>query len=1109
MKKLRSIGHIDKNCSEVLLKTGNDGICSNLSPFSLEIVNAIFEHQITIILSQSSLNITPIVACLYAYKKNHDVLIGIPKKKFNEVYKGYTQAYFSLTYQKIVNGIISKPFFFYSDLFWCKGKIDLSTDALSNIDIETYPTQGKREFKEKYSTLMRERLTNSQLTQNPIILSVPVETSVPSNVIGEKEITFINDEYQPLNYDPHLIILESINERRFEFEHLVKISENLISSGKKVILHFSWPYLGGLNSFLSELKETHRNNIAVYHLGKRLCFEMGEKFRKPPESILHLSLEGNQWDKVYYPNDIKFLIDVYLPYSDRIDKESNVVSIANTTWPIDEVLRNIWKMDTSVDLSNMAKNILRFPPVIDVFLHPSELKVRSYIESIHSWRYIPIRDYLRSQTTVDEKLLRPVFGIFSELDSCKDLSRYLRGLHTNASPSKKTLFQMCMFEWLQSSIEKLLDENSHNEQSQDSLIKFVIAKNHPFFETRKGIFDSIRYFFLGLNDILSSSDLPRISKRGRGVFLKVHGQEVEIFDGKNLVLKNIFEKQKLKHHLMLPMEVSQYTHDGSLIVSVAIKLNERFIIIKNISENLELKRKTLDKLDIYRLNIRSDGYYSEYTLSNVTIKPNFNTNSLEVSLDGSIKNPREIKKTMLSMHFSHHNLVDLYKLDKDDINQSILLIPGPIPFQTITDRGIIITQGYASLLLPFKKIIFLTYPGINFKRIIRQIKTIEPLFKKDLTDISIRDLSYSLQQTHDCHTINLPEPIEQFDEPIDQLISEGTPFDVAVREELTNECNAHDDDERQDIISLKSIWDKLRDRSTQEGKPSFSDKYNSYSNRDMLPIWVQFDNSTPEQIAFSKGTLIRKKTNGLYLLCPVEDLKKGDEILYIETSDKLSIDNYVLKDFFDDQGLSMEQILEPFTCLKIFYNALKSINQQELDATPELEKIYWLSSKEKEKLIITITFLVNSYNADNRDDEVEKNIFWAPIISSNELREIFGKGNNTITYSKLYRVAKKLGISIAENTFNQYCSLALNEQNHYYFKNPDDLLALGRLIGHAEICDNYEIINEMGQKVGRILQIIGRSLSRVTSGNSELLSELDMGIAGLIKKCVVISEIDS
>ena len=62
---------------------------------------------------------------------------------------------------------------------------------------------------------------------------------------------------------------------------------------------------------------------------------------------------------------------------------------------------------------------------------------------------------------------------------------------------------------------------------------------------------------------------------------------------------------------------------------------------------------------------------------------------------------------------------------------------------------------------------------------------------------------------------------------------------------------------------------------------------------------------------------------------------------------------------------------------------------------------------------------------------------------------------------------------------------------------------------HTEICNDYETINDMGRKVGRILQIIGQSISRVTSGNSELLNELDIGIEKVIKKCMIIDKIDS
>ena len=205
-------------------------------------------------------------------------------------------------------------------------------------------------------------------------------------------------------------------------------------------------------------------------------------------------------------------------------------------------------------------------------------------------------------------------------------------------------------------------------------------------------------------------------------------------------------------------------------------------------------------------------------------------------------------------------------------------------------------------------------------------------------------------------------------------------FDAAVREELTNECTARDDDEKQEISTLEDIWQKLKADSAQKVLPSPQSRP-FYSNCDLLPIRVRFENGTVEQIAFSRGTLIRRKINGKYLLCPIEDLNIGDEILCVETSDKLSIDNYVLKDYFDDQDLSMEQILEPFTCLKLFYHALHSINLQQSCSISKLRDLYWLPDEDKEVLIRTISSSLNQYVEDNRENNFESNNFWHPVIS--------------------------------------------------------------------------------------------------------------------------------
>jgi len=75
-----------------------------------------------------------------------------------------------------------------------------------------------------------------------------------------------------------------------------------------------------------------------------------------------------------------------------------------------------------------------------------------------------------------------------------------------------------------------------------------------------------------------------------------------------------------------------------------------------------------------------------------------------------------------------------------------------------------------------------------------------------------------------------------------------------------------------------------------------------------------------------RGTLIRKKNGEDYVLTQVDDLAEDDEILYIESIERESIDNFLLRDFVQEKGISLEQIFEPFYCLRLFYETLNSID---------------------------------------------------------------------------------------------------------------------------------------------------------------------------------------
>jgi hypothetical protein len=129
--------------------------------------------------------------------------------------------------------------------------------------------------------------------------------------------------------------------------------------------------------------------------------------------------------------------------------------------------------------------------------------------------------------------------------------------------------------------------------------------------------------------------------------------------------------------------------------------------------------------------------------------------------------------------------------------------------------------------------------------------------------------------------------------------------------------------------------------------------------------------------------------------------------------------------------------------------------------------------------------------------------FWASFLGLDELIEIFSKGIPELTYAKLYAIAAKAGINLARDSFSMLCSAALHEHKHYFFRDEEDLLALGKLLGHEELIDNYYARNELGKNVGTTLQIIGRCVARVASGRSDPYNEMDCSIENKLKRGTV------
>jgi len=1086
---------------------------SKLSTLSLDLIDTILKKRVTIVFSQGPLNITPFISCLYAVSNNdtdvpNNIVIGLPKKIFQDKYKEYTSEYFSLLYRKILNSSSTNPFFFYQDVLWCKGKIDEEKNELFDLIIEKKPVHGNNAFRDDYEKAVSEKLRTGQYNKSPKIVLIPIEFSIPSNIFEVSRIQFKETNYNIKDFNPRMIILESINERHFQFEHLKNLIKKTGDLKLKLVLHFSWPYLRGLDNFLSDPDIKNNSDIEIFHFGKRFCLDSKNKFQKPPTPALPLSLEGKLWNTVYYPDNAnKSNISVLVLPNQQDSQSISLKSLTKSYSTVDSRLQNIRnsvKFESIPD--NFTRNILIFPTIIDSFLLPSEIKVRSYVDRLKAVRYITIQDFLKFKTEEDSHSFQSFQSLCSDIESCKDISREFRGLRTYSALNKKTLLQIYLIEEIQKAAKKIrLSSGGENSNEE---ISIIIPKLHPFFETRKNNFESLQYFFESFSFLLKHIKLPNVIKKTNKIVIKVGNEEITIF-GDNVfkipscegIHKNIDRERQY------PIEVSLTKESDFLEISVAIKIQIPYVRIEEFDKN-HYQKEYCKGLDIYRLKITPNGQYFEMYLSEFSNESKPYSNSLSYLIKCLTSTNTSSKTHEIKLNIDLSELSSICHSSQEKIVKSRLLMPGPVPFQTISNGELCISQGYDALLLPFKEIVFFAYPGRNLQRIAKQFRLYKEIFSEEPTRISNADLLFSIEHMNKSKRYEFP-PLPSVEDSTPQKMTDGdTVFDSAVRTELLDESRASED-EKEELVTLKEIWTRIGRKKSilgiEEAKPTSTF---SPIQREEITLKVKFDDGREDSISFMSGTLIRRRSGEDYVLTQIDDLAEDDEILYIESNERESIDNYLLRDFVQEKGISLEQIFEPFTCLRLFYETLNSVDYFGEYPAEAMKKLYWLDETQNTVLFKTIQLLLRDPTSPELNTLLhDVNNIYSGQISSDQLTQTFTGRRIQITYEKLFKLAQFVGLSLAEPTFKQYSTFALNERHHYYFKNDKDLLALGRLIGHQRIIEDYQIINSQGRDVGTILQIIGRSIARVTRGISDHFSEMDASIEGKVQRCIIVSVI--
>lgn len=1055
---------------------------SELSPISMSILDSVFSNQVTIIFSQGPLNLSPIISSLFAFVEQKDIFVGIPKKQYTQNHSKNTQTFFSLLYRKKFNSTNSRSnsLYFYEKMLWCKGHINEETNEMIGIEVSTRPKYGTRRYRNDYDSNINEKLENGKFQTIPKIVSIPVSDISPSSIIGEKPIQFKNEKYKLKKFDPKLIIYESINNRKYNFDNILNLIESSYDSDVKLVLHFSWPYLKNLSYFLEKTKEY--KNLNVLHLGKRFCIDLKDAFERPSPSVRGLSLEGNLWD-TYYPVDTSFNYQIVMPKYNLNNQYPNIKEIINYDCIFDTKIEELREFSKHENINRFEKNILQFPPIIDSFLPPSDIK--KFTTKYGRPLSLPIQDTFSIETEKNSFSVNLFKGLCFDLEKSRDIAYEIRNLFTTKAVSKNTLLQACL-------IEKMNQFYDVNEQTHASI---VIANLHPYYGTQKSFRERIGYFVNSIGKILGN--LPYLIFQDNDVYM-----EFELPNGKkhremvyrngDLKASNIRNVKKVFNQQFESLFFNVDSSSGNLSI-VATEPVQYFQYGKS---DDKAKTKKYNELKIYECAISEVGSFDEKKISNISFGNNIDIKITIKTINK--KNQISIDHT-IEMYYA--DISKMSELPREVIQRSELFIPGPIPFHTISDQELLISHGYDSLLLPFKKITFFVYPGYNFWLLLKQIKIYKDLISDDKSNVAKKDLSISLSNTKKNRYLDLPSN-PKFEQTDEDEINGDTPLDNTIRKELIDTEKA-EDYEINEIKTLQDIWKSIKERT--QPKSTFK-SFASQSLKEQIEFCVEYYSGKRETILFPVGTLIRKKVGDKYDLCSVEELSMNDEIYYISDVELGSIENYLLINLLSEDELSLEDILEPLVDFKIFYDYLRKIDIKKYNPKKQMEKIHWLSSEQKKILYDVLYTLLNENSSviENDRRDIISDSIWNDI-DTNKLIEIFAEGNNKVTKSKLYKVAIELGLkSYAEGSFKALCSKSINEQKHYYFHEEENLLVLGKLLGNPYIIENYQLINEKGSKVGNFLRQIGFSLKRISSGNSDPLNEIDMLLINKLKKCTVV-----
>lgn len=415
------------------------------------------EGKTALIFGYGNLNLTPLVSALISSSTpQSDVLIGIPRSRYQRLNEIYKTNYFSLLYG---NGK-----FFYKDSLWCSARLDNDYNNYDKVtfdltNFKTKPKWGDRSYKKQIDRSLKEDITSGDVNRRSLIITFPISTGLPELIIENPVFRTSGKEYHLRQLKPRFLILESADEVMPNIRPLISIINVLLERKIGSIIHFSWPYPKGLDRFIeqyNELDSTKKSRISLFHLGRSLCVKSKElsldeiksctKEKDISRALQHypaikeLSVEGGSWSS-YYPDTIKDVSNHMLIYLvGRATVFSNNIPHITEPTETDRLIRYLREELAGMKFFGNIGYILSFLPFVDSFVLPSEFKILFKDNEVYKrvGLRLAIERAKERANDLQELILNRLLYIVNRLSTVEDISLSIQGLKTPSNQGKST-----------------------------------------------------------------------------------------------------------------------------------------------------------------------------------------------------------------------------------------------------------------------------------------------------------------------------------------------------------------------------------------------------------------------------------------------------------------------------------------------------------------------------------------------------------------------------------------------------------------------------------------------------------------------------------------------